>query len=50
MLWILGNTFYDVVNMRMKFNWKYNWTVSFMETKILSKTAIKEAENSTRLQ
>ena len=24
--------FYDAVTMKMKCNWKSNWTVSFMET------------------
>ena len=33
MLWIMGNEVYDVVTIKMKCNWKYNWTVSFMETK-----------------
>ena len=30
MLWMMGDDFYDVVMTKMKFNWKYNWTVSFM--------------------
>ena len=32
-LWTMGDDFYDVVMMKMKFNWKCNWKVSFMETK-----------------
>ena len=32
MLWMMVNEFYDVVTMKMKFNWKYDWTLSFMET------------------
>ena len=42
-----GNEFYDVVMMKIKYNWMYNWTVSFMETKKLAKSARKTAENST---
>ena len=34
----------------MKYNWIYNWAVSFMETKKLAKLAIKKAYNSTCLQ
>ena len=35
MVWMMGNEFYDVVTMKIKFNWKSNWTLSFMETKRL---------------
>ena len=35
MVWMMGNEFYDVVTMKIQFNWKSNWTLSFMETKRL---------------
>ena len=44
-----GNTLYDVVTMKMKCNWKYNWTVSFVETKKISKIGKKLGYNPTCL-
>ena len=41
----MGDGFYDVVMVKMKSNWKYNLTVSFMETKPLTKEARKAADN-----
>ena len=29
-LW--GKEFYDIMTMKIRLNWKYNWTVSFMVT------------------
>ena len=44
-----GKWIYYVVTMKMKWNWKSNWTVSFMETLKLAKAARKEVDNSTYL-
>ena len=32
MLWMMGDEFYDVVTIKIKSNWKSNWTISLMET------------------
>ena len=45
----MGNGFYDVLMMKMKFNFKSNLTVSFMETKTIVKESIKLKDNSTCL-
>ena len=42
-LLIMVNEFYVLVWIKMKLNWKYNWTVSLMETKTSAKSAIKVA-------
>ena len=44
-----GNEFYDVVTIDMKYNWKPNWTVSFIETKKPAKAARESADISTLL-
>ena len=49
MLWMMGNEVYDIVTMKMKCNWRYDLTVSFIETSKLAKLEIKAADNSTFL-
>ena len=43
---MVGNEFYDVVRIKMRCNWKSNWSVSSMETK----NEIKQGENQQTVQ
>ena len=49
MFWMMGNEFYDIVTMKIKCNWKYNFdNIIYVELK-WGKPSEKSAENSTCL-
>ena len=46
MLWMMVNGFYDVVTMKVKWNWKSKFSLLFMDKEKLAKWARTAANNS----